>query len=271
MTPSSEQLEAFVQRLGDLDRELVKLRGAEVTKTSTIEEVRSLAKEWLRLSAALRAADAVPAANLDSFDGSFKELLTATSLRTRSSAYRSKLDPILSKFVDQVVIPTIRHEGNPAQVASRQLLAEFDGVVTPEELTYLEEAARCLASRCNRAAIILLWAAAIARFHSAIEKIGFNAFNAAVDLTEKKKGNPFGRVSKATVSSLPELQRAKEFDLLVVGMELWKYDLQVWGELDRLLGTRNGAAHPGMAKPTALDVQQFAAKVATYVFKIVPK
>jgi hypothetical protein len=53
-------------------------------------------------------------------------------------------------------------------------------------------------------------------------------------------------------------------------MELWKYDLQVFEELDRLLGIRNSAAHPGMLKPTALDVQQYASKLGTYIFSVVP-
>ena len=109
----------------------------------------------------------------------------------------------------------------------------------------------------------------MSRLHAAIEKIGFNAYNAAVDQTVQKKGSPFNRVSKTQVSSLPELQRARDFDLLVVGMDLWKYDLQVFEELDRLLGIRNSAAHPGMLKPNALDVQQYATKLRTYVFSVV--
>lgn len=110
----------------------------------------------------------------------------------------------------------------------------------------------------------------MSRIHSAVEKIGLNAYNLALEQTALKKGNPFNKVSKNPVASLPELQRSRDFDLIVVGMELWKYDLQVFEELDRLLGIRNSAAHPGMLKPTALDVQQYASKVATYVFSVVP-
>jgi len=149
-------------------------------------------------------------------------------------------------------------------------MSEFAGKVTVDEQNYLEEAARCLASRCNRAAIILLWAAAMSRLHGAIEKVGFNAYNTALDQATQKKGGPFNRVSKTVVASLPELQRCRDFDLLVVGMELWKYDLQIFEELDRLLGIRNNAAHPGMLKPSALDVQQYASKVSSYVFGVVP-
>lgn len=69
------------------------------------------------------------------------------------------------------------------------------------------------------------------------------------------------------VKSLPELQGSPDSDLLIIGMELWKYDLQTFEELKRLLGIRNGAAHPGMFQPSALDVQQFATKVAGLVFK----
>ncbi len=270
MTPSSEQLESFLERLSELDRELAKLKGAEVRKTETIGAVKAVSRDWLRLSEALRAADAISPENLNAVDIPLKAMLESTNARTRSSAYRSKLGPVLSSFTDKVVVPLIRHEGSPAQVASRQLMAEFAGKVSSDEQSYLEEAARCLASRCNRAAIILLWAAAISRLHSAIEKIGFNAYNKALDQIAQKKGNPFSRVSKSNVSSLPELQRARDFDLLVVGMQLWNYDLQVFEELDRLLSIRNSAAHPGMLKPSALDVQQYASKIGTYVFSVVP-
>lgn len=270
MTPSSEQLESFLERLRELDRELAKLKGAEVRKAEMVSAIKAVSKDWLRHSEALRSADAISQENLNAVDVPLKEMLASTNSRTRSSAYRSKLGPVLSSFTDKIVIPIIRHEGSPTQVASRQLMAEFSGKVSPDEQSYLEEAARCLSSRCNRAAIILLWAAGMSRLHSAIEKIGFNAYNLALDQTAQKKGNPFNRVSKSNVSSLPELQRARDFDLLVVGMELWKYDLQVFEELDRLLGIRNSAAHPGMLKPSALDVQQYASKIGMYVFSVVP-
>jgi hypothetical protein len=270
MTPSSEQLESFLERLRELDRELAKLKGAEVRKAEIISKIKGVSRDWLRFSEGLRTVEALPQDSLNGVDSNFKDLLQSTNARTRSSAYRNKFAPVLSSFTDKVIIPIIRYEGSPTQVASRQLLAEFYGKVSSDEQAYLEESARCLASRCNRAAIIMLWAAAMARLHFAIEKIGFNTYNLAMDQTIQKKGSPFSRVAKTTVTSLPELQRSRDFDLLVVGMELWKYDLQVFEELDRLLGIRNSAAHPGMLKPTALDVQQYASKIATYVFSVVP-
>jgi hypothetical protein len=118
---------------------------------------------------------------------------------------------------------------------------------------------------------MMLWAAGIARLHAAIMNKGFKTFNAAVDAAVARKSAPFHRIKdSAKISSLPELQRSKDADLLIVGMELFGYDLQIYQELDRLLGIRNDSAHPGMAKPTALDVQQFASKVSSYLFEKVP-
>lgn len=270
MIPSSDQLEVFLERLSALDRELSKLKGAEVRKVGTVAEIKAVSKEWLKFSQALQSVEALPQGNLNFVDTPLRELLQSTNARTRSSAYRKKLKPVIEAFTDRIVVPVIRFEGSPSQVASRQLMGEFTGKVMLDEQSYLEEAARCLANRCNRAAIILLWAAAMARLHGAIEKLGFNAYNAALDQAIRRKGNPFNKVSKTVVASLPELQRCRDFDLLVVGMELWKYDLQVFEELDRLLGIRNSAAHPGMLKPSALDVQQYASKVGAYVFGVVP-
>ena len=270
MTPSSDQLESFLERLNVLGKELSKLKGVEVRKAETIAEIKAVSRDWLRISEALRAVDALPLENLNFVDSQLKELFQSTNARTRASAYQKKLTPVISSFTDRVVIPVIRFEGSPSQVASRQLLNEFNGKVSPDEQTYLEEAARCLASRSNRAAIIMLWAAAMARLHQAIEKVGFNTYNTALDHTIQKKGSPFTRVSKTPIASLPELQRCRDFDLIVVGMELWKFDLQVFEELDRLLGIRNSAAHPGMLKPSALDVQQYASKLSSYVFGTIP-
>jgi hypothetical protein len=269
VTPSSDQLELFFERLNALDRDLSKFKGSEVRKSETIAEIKAISRDWLRISEGLRAIDVLPHESLNFIDSQLKNLFQSTNARTRASAYQKKLAPIISSFTERVVIPVIRFEGSPSQVASRQLLGEFAGKVSADEETYLEEAARCLASRCNRAAIILLWAAAMSRLHQAIEKQGFNAYNTALDEATQKKGSPFNRVSKTPVASLPELQRCRDFDLIVVGMELWKYDFQVFEELERLLGIRNSAAHPGMLKPSALDVQQYASKVSSYVFEVV--
>lgn len=270
MIPSSEQLETFLERLRAVDRELSTLRGAEVRNVATIAKIRAVSKEWLRLSEALRSLEAISQENLAFVDTQLKEALQSTNARTRSSAYRKKLQPVITSFTDRIVIPVIRFEGSPAQVAARQLMNQFAGKVTTDEYSYVEEAARCLGSRCNRAAIIMLWASAMARLHAAIEKLGFNSYNIALDRTMQKKGVPFNKVTKATITSLPELQKCRDFDLLVVGMQLWNYDLQVFEELDRLLGIRNSAAHPGMLKPQAFDVQQYASKIGQYVFELVP-
>jgi len=116
----------------------------------------------------------------------------------------------------------------------------------------------------------MLWAAAIARFHRAVINRGFDAYNKAVDSVTSKKGFPFNRVNAgAKLSSLPELQRSRDADLLIIGMELFQYDLQCYQELERMLGQRNDCAHPGMNSPGALDVNQFATKLRVLAFDAV--
>lgn len=266
MLPSSEEVEAFVARVREADGRLAKLKGLEVKKADLIQVLAVLAKDWLRLSQRLRVSDVHDVATLQALDSLMNDVLNSTSTRARASAYRKKLAPLLSGYNESVLIPLIRFEGSPRQVAARQLQQTFETVVGPDEATYIDEASKCVGAHCFRAAIIMLWAAAVARIHRAVEAVGFSAFNAAVQATAKKKGDPYKRVTGNEVTSLPELQKLRDFDLLVVGMELWKYDLTTFQELDRLLGTRNGAAHPGMLHPTALDVQQYAAKLAEIVF-----
>lgn len=268
--PDSDELEKFHDQIKNVDDQLAKLKGAEVTRSELVSELSDISKKWLKISIALAEIGVCDIDILHNFDNTAKEILKSTATRARASAYRKKLAMLLELFITSIIVPVIRFEGSPIQVAARQIRDIFNTHVLADEEAYIEEASKCVTVRCYRAAIIMLWAAAISRFHRSIENIGFNTYNTAYTTTIAKAGNPYNKVSKgATLSSLPELQRVRDFDLLVVGMELWKYDLQGYEELDRLLKTRNTYAHPGMATPSILDVQQFASKLNTHVFSVI--
>jgi hypothetical protein len=267
MAPTSEIVEAFFEKVISLDATLKKLKTAEIGRPELVVQLAEIAKEWLRISTSLRNMTDGTLPPLDRYDIAMSDILSATKLRSRVTAYRTKLKVFSDDFVDTLVIPLIRLEGSPTQAAARQLEALFVGSVSSEEFAYVQEAARCSAVRCNRAAIILLWAGAIARMHIQIQRLGFAVFNQAALSAAQKKGSPYSRISKGIgVSSLAELQRLRDFDLISVGIDVWSYDLQAFEELDRLLSTRNSAAHPGMYSPTALDLRQFGEKVKRYVF-----
>lgn len=270
MSISSESLEEFSDRVKAADLELSKYGNKEVSGTEAVAKLAGLAKEWLRLSPELRNTADGYVPSLDAYDLAMTDLLQATKIRTRATSYRKKLGPFVESFLDKVVVAYMRYEGSPSQAAARQVEAVFQGAVTTEELAYVQEAARCSSQHCHRAAIIMLWAAAVARLHSAVQSVGFTAFNSAAASAAAKKGAPYNRVTKnLTVASLAELQRARDADVLIVGLELWSYDLQVFEEQDRLLSIRNSSAHPGMYSPVALDVRQFAEKVRRNVFDVV--
>jgi hypothetical protein len=269
MLPRSDDLEGLVERGKQLLKKVKPLGSGEIHKTEIKEAAASIAREWIRYSQALRQAGVCDATKLEAYDQTMQQMLGRVSARVRASALRKDITVLVDGAVDDIIVPLIKYEGSPRQVAARQLLSAFDGL-SADETTYLGEAARCLTVQCHRAAVIMLWTAAIARLHAAITQKGFAAFNAAVDAAIAKKGQPFNRIKDGTkISSVAELQRSKDADLLIVGMELFGYDLQVYQELDRLLGTRNDSAHPGMAEPGVLDVQQFANKVNSYVFQMV--
>ncbi len=268
MLPSSDALEALVDRAKHTAADLRKLKGAEVKRPELKERAAEVAREWLRNSQVVRAAGVCDQTKLDAYDDAMRDLLTAAGTRARASALLKKLLPFLDGAVTDVIVPVIQFEGSPRQVAARQIQAAITAPLLPDEMTYVEEAARCVTVQCYRAAIIMLWAGAIARLHGAIVSRGFGAFNQAVDAAIAKKGPPFNKIKEgAKLSSLPELQRSRDADVIIVGMELFGLDLQVYQELDRLLGVRNDAAHPGMGQPGALDVHQFATKIDAYIFQ----
>ena len=270
MTPTSEELEAFVDRVSQIYKELgANHNFARVDQSSTLADV---ARDWLRLSAALKETTDGLLPAIEQFDAKMAEVLKATKHRTRTSAFRRLLEPFKSGFMDAVVVPLMRHEGSPAQAAARQLEGLFSGLVSADEAQYIAEAARCSAVRCHRAAIVMLWAAAIARFHAEIQNVGFVSYNTAAAATSKKSGSPFNRVTKTiNVTSLADLQLGRDFDMIAIGMELWGYDSQTFDELNRCLNIRNSAAHPGSFEPSSLDLRQFAEKLKQHVFEKIGK
>jgi hypothetical protein len=198
------------------------------------------------------------------------EILNLANTRSRASAYRARLQTVLAAATDELLVPLVRYEGSPAQGAARFIVAVFEGAVDEEEGEYIDEAGRCVTVRSYRAALIMLWTAAVARMHRSVLALGFERFNQAAAATAGKKGSPFSRFAKpGNVQSLAELQNVRDFDLLVLGIELWKYDMPVFEELQRLLGQRNNAAHPGMLHPDVYDVQHYAQKLRKSVFDII--
>lgn len=269
MTPSSEDLEAFQERVAKASNALG--LNHNFTKAEHNNILAELAREWLKLSSSLKESVEGLLPVLDKFDACMTDVLKATKGRTRASVFRKYLSPFKSQFLDELLVPLMRHEGSPSQSAARQLEGVFEGMISSEEGQYIGEAARCSASRCNRAAIVMLWAAAIARLHAEVQNVGFVSYNAALAESTKKKGHPYSRVQNANVTSLADLQLRSDFDLLVIGMALWNYDSQTFEELNRCLNIRNSAAHPGSFEPSSLDVRQFAEKVKRYVFSLIGK
>lgn len=268
MNASSEELEAFGEQISKIHSDLGVGKGwARVEQTTNLAEA---AREWFRFAAALReeADGLLPA--VQKYDDAMTAVLKATKVRTRVSAFRRHLEPFKSSFMDDIVVPLMRHEGSPAQAAARQVESLFVGMLSAEEQTYVSEAARCSAVKCYRAAIVMLWAAAIARLHGDIQRMGFLAYNAAAAESAKKNGQPFSRITKSiSITSLADLQLGRDFDLIAVGIQLWGYDIQTFEELNRCLNIRNSAAHPGSFEPNSLDVHQFAGKLKRHLFSVI--
>lgn len=268
MLPSSDAIEALAVRAKQAEKLLGKHGAKQNIPAPLKTEVAAIAKEWLRVSPLLRAAGICSPAHLLSLDSAMQDIITKTAGASRATALRRPLKDFLAVVPKEVVVPLIQHAGSPKQVLARQIEGAFSNL-SPEETAYVGEAARCVTVDANRAAIIMLWAAGISRVHSAIETKGFAAFNAAATVTQSKRQHPYSIVrGDVTLKTSPDLQRVADGVVIVVGMELFGYDLQVYQELNRLLGQRNDSAHPGMAAPKALDVEQFAAKLDQYVFQL---
>src|SRR2546425_11015293 len=218
MVPSSEELEAFSARLTQLRTTMAARGVAQMPRDSPLGgAVAIIARDWLRLSERLRIGGmGIDLSTLASCDQHMIELLGQT--RRRASYYRIRLRAVEDVMTAAVIVPVVKHEGNPHQVAVRQLRTALTPHITPREAMYAEEALKCVGESCHRAGIVLLWAAAAARLHHSIEQLGYPAFNAALAITATRKGHPYTVVKgQGGISSLPELQRVSDFVILVVG------------------------------------------------------
>lgn len=268
MTIGSEELESFGERVSKLYSEL---DGAGFARIEQIQKLGYAARDWFKLAAALKEQSEGFLTAVHRYEEAMAAVLKATKVRTRTPVFRRHLEPFKTSFMDDIVVPLMKHEGSPSQAAARQVESLFTGLLTPEEQVYVSEAARCSAVKCYRAAIVMLWAAAVARLHGDIQRVGFIAYNKAAADSVKKTGQPYNRITKLiNITSLADLQLGRDFDLIAVGIELWKYDIQTFDELNRCLNTRNSAAHPGSFEPNSLDVHQFADKLKRHLFTVVP-
>ena len=264
MTPTSDELQDFLDRVLKAYSSLGPHRN--FATTNAVAKLISLAKDWLGISPAIKETAQGFLPTLDKFDDAMAAILRSSQQRTRANVYRTHLSFFKDAFSDDVLVPFMKYEGSPSQSSARQLEATFGGLISLEESAYISEAAKCLASRCNRAAIVMLWAAAVARLHAAVGYAGFAAYNSAIAATISKKSHPFNRIQSTNVAGLADLQLRSDFDILVVGIEMWGYDSQTFSELSGCLNVRNNAAHPGSFEPTSLDIRQFADKLKKYVF-----
>jgi hypothetical protein len=270
MLPRSDEIEQIISRARQLAIDLRHIGQREITQSSLKEALAQLARDWLRISQTLRDQSVCDVSVLSNYDQLLEDVLNSTTIRSRASAVLKKLLPFVEEAMTTIVVPLIQYDGSPRQVAARQVLGMMSSHLSPDEQAYAEEAARCVTVQSYRAAIIMLWCVAIARFHSVIVIRGYDAFNRAIDEIIAKKVPPFTRIKESSkLTSLPELQRSKDSDLIIIGMQLFSYDLQISQELDRLLGIRNDAAHPGMSQPNSLDVLQFASKIDQYILQLI--
>src|SRR5262245_50370449 len=165
MLPKSDELEELYNRAKTITGSLGRMKGAELTRQNLKDEIAAISRTWLRVSPTIRDASCCKSDLLAQFDEAMTELLSSSTQRARASALKRRLEPFVDGVVDGVIGPVIQVEGSPRQGAARQVQEALAGAMSPEEGAYAQEAARCVTVECYRAAIIMLWAAAVARIH----------------------------------------------------------------------------------------------------------
>src|SRR5437867_6301960 len=112
MLPTSDSLEALLERAKGLVADLKRLKSAELKAPATKTALAEIAREWLRLSQSLQGSGVCDGDRLNGYDTSMKDLLAAVGTRARASALRKKLQPLVDGALKDVVVPVIQHEGS---------------------------------------------------------------------------------------------------------------------------------------------------------------
>ena len=151
---------------------------------------------------------------------------------------------------DAEEIETTDEEGFEAEIKSL-----LDKIKDKDENTYLKEAIGCWKHDYKKAAMVLLWCAAIDRIHKIIEQIGFEKFNkTSEDMKAQNHGRYKNFNKNQNVRSLSDLRDVPDGDVLWIIEGMGLIDCNQKARLASCYQMRCHAGHPGAAPITKYNI-----------------
>jgi hypothetical protein len=201
---------------------------------------------------------------INQYTQTFERLLKLISRNNRKSSYSDVLDQLIAKYKEDLIIPVSTH---PEEKVEKGFISLFGELAQFPEKEYLTEAIGCAENGFTRAAVVLGWSAAVYRFHSVIEKIGFSTFNSLSARICGESQGRFKRFSKAfNIRDRNEMNEVFDTDLLWVMEGMGLIDMNDHTRLRSCFDLRCQGAHPCNAPFTDYNLLSFFSDIREIVF-----
>ncbi len=250
-----------------------------VNKTSTVQitnkeqknQINDMSAKWFSDYAKSLSEHNISKDVLEKYNYAFEELLKLSSTNSRRSSYLKQMDIIRQNYASEIIIflQTHTYESEVAVVnkMSDEVLELLDKIKDKEENEYLCEALGCWENGFYKAAVVLMWCAAIDRIHRVIEHVGFDKFNSTSEFMKNQTVGRFKRFNKnQNVHSISELRMVFDSDILAIleGMEM--IDVNQKTRLVSCFEMRCHSGHPGEAPITKYNVLSCFSDIVEIIF-----
>lgn len=261
---------ALVQLRADLNALLraVKLEtGESIARKSIRDDAQRVGTSWFSTVRPAIERGAIPAEVLDRYGKGFHRLVKISSPNNRKKSYVETLNGLTKKFKADLLLP-LQTAPPVAKDASTfdELFASLGDADADD--AYLKEAVDSARAGFIRAAAVMGWCAAIARIHTAVEKVGFAKFNVTSASMASQTQGRFKRFNKPqNVASMSELQMVFDADILWILEGMGLIDSNQHTRLRSCFDLRNHSAHPGEAPVTPYNLLSFFSDIIEIVLK----
>lgn len=249
-----------------------------VNKSSTVQitnreqrnQINYMSAKWFSDYAKSLSMYNVSQEVLDKYNSAFEELLKLSSTNSRRSSYLRQMDIIRQNYTSEIIIFLQTHTYESDVVVNKmssEVLELLDKIKDKEENEYLCEALGCWENGFYKAAVVLMWCAAIDRIHRVIENVGFDKFNSTSEYMKNQTTGRFKRFNKnQNVHSISELRMVFDNDILAIleGMEM--IDVNQKTRLVSCFEMRCHSGHPGEAPITKYNVLSCFSDIVEIIF-----
>lgn len=253
--------------LQTLRTEVSLVKAGRIAKKDILKKAETIGARWFSdFAGQLVGQFGIDSNLVESYSHHFGHLIKISAPNNLKKSYVETLHSILKAFRDDLIIPL---QTRPKSAAKASLLTKvLEGLPSPVENEYLNEAIACARHNFFRAAAILGWCAAIDRIHRVIEKKGFKKFNVT---TAEMASQTQGRFKKfnavQNVSSLSELREVFDTIILWVIEGMGLIDSNQHTRLRSCFDLRCQCAHPGDAPITEYNLLSFFSDLNEIVLK----